>query len=177
MVPQPCFRLNLQQCGFFRTSEWICLILQDVHWLKQLESALWPTPLRKVMKWVSNSPVRLSIRFIPFYKPGPVLKVNCCHFTPEGGDIVVRKWGPHDDQVMSIPTYCAPDLDVLRSQLPNSVRGYLSFILEWHSKDIPDMVAKALDISLSRVVSVSLPAAFFLTHPCLIFLSVVFNGL
>ena len=160
---QPCFRLDLTQCTFFRTSR--CpgatkkLKTELTPWL---ESALWIKPPRKEFSWISTTDILLDVGFGgKWNEPSPSLAVPCRHFSPQPDDIVKRKWGPRPDQVITVPTYCASDISVVQSRMQEVISEYSKFMLmKAHplglaTSDFSELVYRTLIIASRRSVSVS----------------------
>ncbi|KAA8899946.1 hypothetical protein FN846DRAFT_1023166 [Sphaerosporella brunnea] len=138
LTDQPCFRLDLSDCGFFRT-----------------KSAAWTQPLRENMIWLSSEIVSLNIECIYHNGQGPRFTITCRQFKPEDSDIVSRKWGPAANQIIHVPTYCAFNLKEIRNELPRMIRYYYEQNLKEAisgsgSEDIPEIVVKTFRIAVER---------------------------
>ncbi|KAF8545247.1 hypothetical protein BDD12DRAFT_161379 [Trichophaea hybrida] len=135
---QPCFRLDLADCGFFRT-----------------KSASWKEPLREKMSWESNDILPLQVQCVYRDGKGPRFPIKCRHFKPEDTDIKTRKWGPGGHQILVIPTYCAQDINDIQKQIAHMVGTYQEHILSavksgTGSPDTPKVMVKTIDMAMSR---------------------------
>ncbi|KAF8251568.1 hypothetical protein K440DRAFT_658658 [Wilcoxina mikolae CBS 423.85] len=135
---QPCFRLDLADCGFFRT-----------------KSASWKEPLREKMSWESNDILPLQVQCVYRDGKGPQFPIKCRRFKPEDTDIKTRKWGPGGHQILVIPTYCAQDINDIQKQIAHMVGTYQEHILSAvksgsGSPDTPKVMVKTIDMAMNR---------------------------
>ncbi|KAI5843213.1 hypothetical protein BZA05DRAFT_187872 [Tricharina praecox] len=128
----PCFQLDLNGCRFFRT-----------------KSAAWTKPLREKMVWRSTSQVHLQVQCIYRNGRGPRFTIPCREFKQEETDIVTRKWGREDHQILRIPTFCAANLSVLRRQMPDMVDEYHRAAIA-EAVDMPRVMVETFKIATAR---------------------------
>lgn len=131
-----CFRLDLSDCGFYRT-----------------KSAIQPAPFRQTLEWTSSTTVDLELR-MPKVPGARSLFIKCRRFQPVETDLT-GDWlrGNEAGAVVEVPTYAAIDLTAVQAGFRLTAQAFGTAFLDVMKKN-----------DSSPVVVHILRSAFAYTH-------------
>jgi len=109
------------------------------------------------MVWLSPDQIHLRVQCIYRGGKGPEFTIPCRKFRHEETDIITRKWGSEDDQIIPLPTFCAANLSLLRRQVPDMIEDFHRTAMSEAAGSMPEVMLETFKIAAARQVPTAPP--------------------